>query len=428
MAVITENEFQSIQHPGEPQGNAIRTALDAIVGRGQSTFTPSQAVITKAEGCWLETIDSRRLMDFASGVLVTNLGHGHPLFEARFAQYQAGLPRSAYNFVTPLQVEASKRLVASAECSRLEKILWAASGSEGIQKAMWCALHRYPERKLMLATRRGFHGKKGLANDVTGEVSPNPHVRWLSFPCDEDCTPAHIEAELHAIEESWPGQIALLITEPYLGAAGSFHPPKWYHQLLQEWCNKHDIPFIFDEVQSCFGRTGAMYAFQRYEIAPDLVVLGKGLASGVPAAAVLGRSDLIDSLDYGEASDTFSATPEACAAVAATLDVFEAENIVAHAARMGEYLGEALCKLGMEHPAIDAVRGEGMVYGIDFRTPELAQEAVRRAYHGVDGVGVHFLGPLAQKVLRVSPPLVIDQPLIDEAMALLQSCWNNLER
>jgi len=416
----------SIQHPDEPEANGMRTALDALVGRGQSTYTPSQAVVAKAEGCWLETVDGRRLVDFASGVLVTNLGHGHEGFETRLAQYRAGLPRSAYNFVTPVQVEASRRLIASAACPRLEKVLWAASGSEGIQKAMWCALHRRPGRPLMVATRAGFHGKKGLADDVTGETSANPDVRWLSFPCDEACTPEDIEAELEALAATWPDQIALLITEPYLGAAGSFHPPAWYHPLLQEWCNAHDIAFIFDEVQSCFGRTGAMYAFQKYGIAPDLLVLGKGLANGVPAAAVLGRADLIDALDYGEASDTFSAVPEACAAVCATLDVFEEEAIVDRAARMGELLGEKLCALGMELPCIEAIRGEGMVYGIAFHTPALAQEAVLRAYRGTGAQGVHFLGPLAQRVLRVSPPLTIDEALLDEALALLREVWQGL--
>src|SRR5690606_11060471 len=98
-------------------------------------------------------------------------------------------------------------------------------------------------------------------NDVTGESSANPNVRWMSFPLNDDVPQARYEEELETLWREHENQIALLITEPYLGARGSFHPPKWYHPMLQAWCRSHDIPFIFDEVQSCFGRTGNMYAF-----------------------------------------------------------------------------------------------------------------------------------------------------------------------
>ena len=144
--------------------------------------------------------------------------------------------------------------------------------------------------------------------------------------------------------------MAQLITEPYLGAKGSFHPPKWYHRMLEQWCREHDVPFIFDEVQACFGRTGNMYAWQSYGVQPDLVVLGKGVASGVPASVVVGRADLIGALGYGEASDTFSGVPEACAAVCATLDVFKDENVVAHARRAANWLRRGLESLQKNYP------------------------------------------------------------------------------
>ncbi|MGC8846705.1 MAG: aminotransferase class III-fold pyridoxal phosphate-dependent enzyme, partial [Candidatus Hydrogenedens sp.] len=296
----------AILHPNENKGNYYRDLWTRYVGRGQQTYTPSQIVVDRAQGVYLWTVDGRRLIDFTSGVLVSNLGYAHPKFETKFNEYYKRLPRNTYNMISPVQVESSKRLIESFGYSKAQKILWAASGSEGIQKAMWSALHRYPERYIIVATRHGFHGKKGLAADVTGDTSPNPNVRWISFPMGEGHEQNFYENELNQLWDTHKEKIALLITEPYLGAKGSYHPPKWYHQLLQKWCNEHDIPFIFDEVQSCFGRTGNMYAFQTYGVEPDLVVLGKGMASGEPASAVVGREDLIESLDYGEASDTFS--------------------------------------------------------------------------------------------------------------------------
>lgn len=413
----------SIQIPGETLSNEYRSRLDAVVGRGQSTYTPTQIVVEQVRGSRLWTMDGRELIDFTSGVLVSNLGYSHPRFEELYETYVAGLPRNGYNMVTSVLVEASERLVASMGIPKLAKCMWAASGSEGIQKAMWMALHLHPERSILVATRGGFHGKKGLAGDVSGEKSPNPNVRFISFPMGDDKPQSFYQEELDALAAEFPGKIALLITEPYLGARGSYHPPKWYHKMLQAWCEKHDIPFIFDEVQSCFGRTGEMYAFETYGVQPDLVVLGKGLASGVPAAAVVGRADLVDSLNFGEGSDTFSATPAACAAVCATLQVFQEERIVDHCKAIAEKIRAGFESLQQEFSFIREVRGEGLVYGIEITDAATANRCVVEAYLGVNGKGVHFLGPLAEKVLRVSPPLVITEEEVDEAFRLLRAAW-----
>jgi 4-aminobutyrate aminotransferase-like enzyme len=418
---------QSICHPNEPKGNAIRKRLDKAVGRGLRTYTPTQLVVAKAKGCHLWTVDGRKLVDFTSGVLVANLGHDHPLFERQYRRYAGGMPRNAYNMIAPVEVEAAERLIKSMHNPNAQKILWAASGSEGIQKAMWAALHRYPGRPIMVATRGGFHGKKGLAGDVSGETSTNPNVRWISFPMYEAHPPAFYQAELDALAKAHPGKIALLITEPYLGAKGSFHPPKWYHKLLQAWCEKHDVALIFDEVQACHGRTGHMYGFQTYGIRPDLVVLGKGLGNGEPVAAVAGRADLIDSLAYGEASDTYSGNPRACAAVCATFDVFEQERIVDNCRAMAKVMRRGLDGLMKRFPFVKAVRGEGLVCGVEMCDDATANRCVLEAYYGTGKLGVHFLGPLAGKVLRVSPPLVVTESELEIAFAVLEKAWQRVE-
>lgn len=414
----------NITHDHEPKANRIRKKMAKLVGHGQNTYTPTQVVVEKAKGCTLWTVDGKKLVDFTSGVLVQNLGYLHPTYEKYWADYRKGLPRNAYNMVTELFTEASERLLKTMKKNpKAQKLLWAASGSEAIQKAMWTTLHRYPDRPIMVATRYGFHGKKGLADDVSGESSKNPNVKFISFPMSGDEDPAFFQKELDALSKAYPGQIALLITEPYLGAKGSYHPPAWYHALLQEWCNKNDIPFIFDEVQSCFGRTGNMYAFETYGVQPDLVVLGKGLANGEPAAVVAGRTDLIEALDYGEASDTYSASTSACAAVCATLDVFKEEKIVSQVRKTMVLLEKKLETLQERFPFIQAVRGEGMVYGIEMDSAERANRCVLAAYHGTGKEGVHFLGPLAQKVLRISPPLIITEKELNHGFSLIEKAW-----
>ena len=420
--------MSAILHDNEPKGNALRVLADRYIPRGQNTRTPTQAAVVRAKGCRLWTADGRKLIDFTSGVLVSNLGYAHPLFEKRLKNYRRGIPRNGYNMVTEPMVEASRRLVVSMarRNPNAQQVLWAASGSEGVQKAMWCAMHHQPEKPLLIATRGGFHGKKGLAADVTGETSANPNVRFISFPLDAPFTEKDCERELAALSAECGGRAALLITEPYLGARGSFHPPKWYHPMLQEWCRAENAVFIFDEVQSCFGRTGNMYAFETYGVRPDLVVLGKGLANGEPGAAVVGRADVLGALDYAEGSDTYSATPGTCAAVCAALDVFREERVLDHVKKASKWLRGGLARLQKRFPFIRAVRGEGMVYGVEMTDAEVANRCVLEAYRAREKKGVHFLGPLAQKVLRVSPPLVMDRDEMDEAFALVEEAWSRI--
>jgi 4-aminobutyrate aminotransferase-like enzyme len=324
--------------------------------------------------------------------------------------------------------------------ARLQQVLWAASGSEAIQKALWAALAQNPERPMILATRYGFHGKKGLAGAVTGQESDperDPRVRFISFPMEETedlpprerpYDPLPCRQELEALWAEHGSRIGTLITEPYLGGAGSYHPPAEYLRSLQEFCRARDILFLLDEVQANFGRTGRMFAFEAYGLEPDFVILGKGLGNGVPVAAVVGRQDVLGKLSYGVGSDTYSANPMSCAAVLATLESFAARDIMGHVRQVSPILEKGLRRL-REFPFVRQVRGEpgGMVWGVEFApygqrsANDMAQAAVLAAYQG-DGspqaTGIHLLGPLAGKVIRVAPPLVITLGQAEESCEL----------
>lgn len=425
-----------IQHEDEPRSNAIRRELDRYVAHGHKTYTPSQLVVARAEGCWLETMEGNRLLDFTSGVLVANLGHGNPAFEEAYARYTAGVPRNCYNAISPLETKAAGRLISSLNAPKLQKLVWADSGSAGIIKAIWAAQQARPDKRILLATRFGFHGKKGLAGDVTGTTSPNPNVRFISFPMEEvadvsllpeaeaarDRLLPRYAAELDALRREFGKEILLLVTEPYLGAAGSFHPPKWYLRFLNEWCAENDVLFLLDEVQSGHGRTGNLFAYQTYGVEPDLVVLGKGLGNGEPVAVVAGRSELLDALDYGVASDTYSGNPRACAAVLAVLDVFESQPILENCRARSVEMCAGLRALCEEFPFVRHVRGEGLVWGVEMANEDCARRAVLECYRA----GVHLLGPLAGKVLRVSPPLVITAEELAEGLRRMRRGFERL--
>jgi 4-aminobutyrate aminotransferase-like enzyme len=197
--------------------------------------------------------------------------------------------------------------------------------------------------------------------------------------------------------------------------------------MVQEFCREHDIVFILDEVQSNFGRTGDLFAFETYGLEPDLVVLGKGLGNGMPVAAVVGRTDILESMDYGEGSDTWSANPLASAAVVATLEEFAQANPLNLMKKASTVIENGLCSLRDLCPFIANVRGEngGMVWGIDMadhsglKANEWANLFVLECYLGEGNEGIHLLGPLAQKVVRISPPLVISPEESQECMSMM---------
>jgi 4-aminobutyrate aminotransferase-like enzyme len=228
-------------------------------------------------------------------------------------------------------------------------------------------------------------------------------------------------------------RVGTLITEPYLGGGGSYHPPKEYLQLLQNFCRDNDIAFILDEVQSNFGRTGQIFAYESYGLEPDIVVLGKGLGNGVPVAAAVGRRDVFASLEYGEGSDTWSANPLCCAAVLATLDEFAAHDILGAARKSSAIIEIGLGKL-KELPFVAHVRGEagGMVWGVETRdwagqtAADWANQIVLTCYRGDGTDGIHLLGPLAKKVVRIAPPLTIKVDQAHAAMTLMAALLSPL--
>lgn len=462
-------QFLSIHHPGEDIANGWRDLIFRYEPRSSRANTPTQAVLARSAGIYHWTPDGRRLTDCTSGVLVANLGHNPSEWYDRLAGYMqwpvAGsapalpspsffeaLPLTAYNAITQVEANAGRRLVSLLQSrpggKRLEQVLWAASGSEAVQKALWSALALDPRRNIIVATRHGFHGKKGLAGATSGcetDHERDPRVQFISFPMEE-CVDVQLrgqllnleryENELRSVKKKYGGQLCALITEPYLGAAGSYHPPREYLQLLQSFCRENDLVFILDEIQSNFGRTGNLFAFETYALEPDIVILGKGLANGAPVAAAVGLADVFASLDYGEASDTYSANPFVCAAVLATLDLYlESNNVLDNVRRVSPIIESGLLRL-KELPFVKHVRGEkgGMVWGVEMTdfagrsATELANACVLECYRGENDRGIHLLGPLAKKVLRIAPPLIITEDQASQAMELMHRLLQRLAK
>ena len=220
--------------------------------------------------------------------------------------------------------------------------------------------------------------------------------------------------ELDALLHQFGRRLSVLITEPYLGGGGSYHPPKaGYLQMLQEFCREHDLVFILDEVQANFGRTGDLFASETYGLEPDFVVLGKGLGNGVPVAAAVGRADLFGSLDYGEGSDTWSANPLCCAAVLATLEEFRVREMCS--AHEPPFLGDYRARPGPSEGVADHRPGARRErrHGLGRRDCAIMPARAPRigpmrscwpAIAAKAAIGIHLLGPLAKKVVASPRP------------------------
>lgn len=430
------------------------------------TYTPSVLSVASSAGVFHWSVTGKRFYDFTSGVLVTNLGHNPVSWLERFRNYMhwpsneppvvlngyiKAIPFNCYNAVTVNELDACERLISSLNSSdygqRLEQVSWAASGSEAVHKSLQTSLSQHPDRQMILATRHGFHGKKGLANIVTGseqDTHRDPRVRFISFPMHEcrdvstrndSFSVVNYQQELETLYTQYGQQIGTLITEPYLGGGGSYHPHVDYLRCLQDFCRKYDITFILDEVQSNFYRTSSLYAFEHYQLEPDIVVLGKGLGNGVPVAAAVGRRDLFQAMTYGETSDTWSGNPLSCSAVLATLDEFQSHKFSTSLPKVSHQLESLLIQLS-NYPFVAHVRGEhgGMVWGIEMQdwhgrsASDWANHFVHQCQLGTDDYseGVHLLGPLAKKVIRIAPPLTITSEQIEEAMRVVRSAADRM--
>ena len=439
---MSDHNQSAISFDGEDRSNQVRAGILATEPVAIRTFTPSQLVISHSAGAYHWTPEGRKLADFTSGVLVANLGHNPTSWWNRVikylglekikdaGQFTSSAPLTAYNAITEVEHDANERLIRNLRSApggeKLDQVLWSASGSEAVQKALWAAMRQTKGRDMIIATRGGFHGKKGLAGAITGSENDkerDDRVRFISFPMEE-CDDlesrkqpidlSKYKAELESLWEELGERICCVVTEPYLGGGGSYHPQKEYLQLLDSFCVEHDLVFILDEIQSNFGRTGPMYAFTHYGISPDIVLLGKGLGNGVPVSAAVGRSDIFASLGFGEGSDTWSANPLSSAAVLATLDEFASGNVIEQGEQLARIIEAGLIRL-KETGVIAKVRGEGCVWGIECAalggtsSDDVAVACVEACYLGDDdGNAIHLLGALAGNVLRVSPPLTMD--------------------
>ena len=412
------------------------------VARGLSHGTP--VYVAKAEGAMLEDVDGNRYIDLAGGIGCLNVGHRRDVVINAIRRQLDRFLHTCIQ-VTPYEsyVRLAERLNELTPGKFPKKTLFVNSGAEAVENAVKIA-RAYTGRPAIIAFEDAFHGRTMMTLALTSKTHPYK-AGFAPFPsdvyrvpfaycyrcsyslkypsCDIFCA-RHLEDTFKRVVAS--EEVAAVIAEPVLGEGGFVVPPPEYFRVLLEVCRKHKILFIADEVQTGFGRTGALFACERYGLEPDILVTAKSLGGGLPLAAITGRAEVMDAPGPGGLGGTFAGNPLSCEAALAVLDLFENEDLSSRANELGDDFQRRAREWQKRWPMIGDVRGLGgmqaieLVQSEDKREPatEETKQIVQYCYeHGV----IILSSGSYSNVIRLLMPLVITNEQMSEALDVLES-------
>lgn len=397
-------------------------------------------VVERGEGCHLYTTEGDRYLDFISGVAVNALGHAHPEVVRAVQEQAAKLIHSCLVYAYyPPALDLAEALVKVAP-GDLDTVFFANSGTEAVEAAIKLA-RAATGRPGILAFRGGFYGRsmgalsltssssryRSLYEPLVGAVYHAPYPNLYRHPYrggPEEVEAAYF-AEVEAVlaHQIAPDRLAAILIEPVLGEGGYLPAPPGFLRRLRELADRHGILLIFDEVQTGFGRTGAMFACEHSGVVPDVLVLAKAIASGMPLGAIMARRSLMEHWPTGTHGSTYGGNPVACSAALASLRVIERENLVARAAETGAYLQERLREMQGRHPLIGAVRGLGLMVGAELVDTSGAPypEAVKKVQqYAKEGRLLLAVCGNQREVIRFMTPLNISRSDLDAGLAIFE--------
>jgi len=406
-------------------------------------------------------LDGNRVIDFAGGIGTVNVGHRHPKVLAAIRDQLDRFLHVAFPVATyEPYVQLAERMNAITPGSHEKRTLFVNSGAEAVENAVKAA-RSFTGRQAIVCFEHGFHGRTNLAMALTAKVMPYkrgfgpfaPEVYRIPFPYCYRCpsaladgrAPEGTSSEPHGrsgvggrccqadrgyLDRMFaglvaPDSVAAIIMELELGEGGFVPAPVEYVQTITAFAKEHGIVFIADEIQTGFGRTGKMFACERYDLTPDLMVTAKSLAGGLPLAAVTGRADILDAPQVGGLGGTYGGNPVACAAALAVLDAMEEENLPAMAQRIGDIIRTEFDRWARAYDFIGDVRGLGAMVAMEIvtdrvsKTPDKARTS--RLLGAVLERGLILLSAGTYgNVVRILVPLTIDDSTLREGLDVLE--------
>ena len=439
--------------PGS-QSQQLMARREAAVPQGPFHVTPVFAA--RAEGALIEDVDGNTFIDFASGIGVTNCGHNHPDLVSRAKEQMDKYVHTSFN-VVPYEpyVQVAERLNELAPGDSPKKTFLVNSGSEAVENAIKFA-RAHTKKQAVVCFDHAYHGRTYMAMSLTAKTKPykygfapfNSEIYRAPFPylyrtpgsVDRSCggsfeacpnTTCSCNTSFDAFKDIIEGQIgsdlvAAVIIEPVMGEGGFMPVPAPFMQSLAAYCKANNIVFILDEIQTGFGRTGKLFAAEHYDVEPDLLVVAKGLAGGLPLSAVTGRTEIMEAIGVGGAGGTYSGNPVACAMALAALDQFEKTDALKHCQTLGDALSERLDRWAIDYPIIGDHRGLGPMRAVELvidrstKAPnkDAVGKIIKYAYeHGVICIGAGTYG----NVLRFLIPLSASIEQLNEGLDVVEA-------
>ncbi len=386
----------------------IITQADTYIAQTYSRFP---IVLTKGQGCVLEDDDGKTYIDFLAGIAVCNLGHAHKGIANAISRQAETLLHVSNLFYTIPQVVLASKLV---EKSFADRVFFSNSGAEANEAAIKLA-RKYAKEKgdhdryRIVAMEKSFHGRTMATLSATGQDKIRkgfePVLGGFDFVPFND---------IRALEKAITGATCAVLMEPIQGEGGVRCPENGYLEKVRQLCDKNNVLLIFDEIQTGMGRTGKLFAYEHFDLVPDIMTLAKALGNGLPIGAMLAKEDVAKAFTPGSHASTFGGTPIVTAASLEVLNVFQNENIVEHGQKMGTYFKERLFWLKERHACIKDVRGMGLLLGMKL-TKEgspVVTECMDKGF---------LINCIQENILRFIPPLIVTTQEIDSLVACLDA-------
>ena len=371
-----------------------------------TTYQPLALSFTRGLGTRLWDQQGREYLDAVAGVAVTNVGHSHPRLVTAISE-QAGLLLHTSNlYGIDWQQRLAQRL---ARLSGLDQAFFNNSGAEANETALKLArLHGWKkgiEQPLVVVMENAFHGR--TLGTMAASDGPSVRLGFQRLPGDFIKVGFGDLTALDTVTREFGARIVAVLLEPIQGESGVQPAPPGYLKALRAHCSQHGWLLMLDEIQTGIGRTGTWFAFQQEGIVPDVMTLAKGLGNGIPIGACLARASVAKLFTPGSHGSTFGGNPLACRVGCTVLDIIEEQGLLENAARQGERLLARLRVELSEHPQVLAIRGRGLMIGIELATPQrdLAERAARE-----QGL---LLNVTRGKVIRLLPPLTLDSKEVE---------------
>jgi len=446
MTVLTSVPQQRLlvtEIPGPKSKAEIQRRSEEVSG-GLGIAFP--AVIASTGGAILVDLDGNQIIDMAAGIGVNNVGNSAQRVIDRVIEQVQAFSHTCFT-VAPYQgyIDVCAKLNAHTPGTHKKKSVLVNSGAEAVENAVKIARHA-TKRQAIVVFEHAYHGRTNLTMALTAKNMPYKEgfgpfaseiyrmpmpyeLRWLGDKAT--ITADALEEVAHKIEkEIGAHNVAAIMIEPIQGEGGFIVPPKGFLPGLSKYCSENGIIFIADEVQTGFARTGNMFAVEHEKVVPDMIITAKGIAGGMPLAAVTGRAEIMDAIHVSGLGGTYGGNPVACAASLGVFETIEQDGLIERAREVGKILGHALCELASKYPIIAEVRGRGAMMAIELVKPgslDPNSEAMTKVINYCAKKGVLLLSAgTYSNVIRFLPPIVISDELLLDAMSVLDEAFASL--